>query len=357
MYIDLGLSGIADEIIQVSLEDVLEAELEFNEIYSDFLNYANCCEIVHSVKKHSSSECMSLVEDLLGTSIETLSVSMEGFMDSLSKAWHNFINMMGRFFKWIGKQLKKLIDAISGWFRRKPKDPEQPKDPEASKEPDKPKDNNSSSDNTTESFDKKLKEETFSFTLPNLKKFTSDMKSLNTDLEKCVRVVSEAKPEFLGSVQKIFAAFASTDYYAKNHLTNDIIKDKKLYNKLKSVEETKEYSLTLKETVGVLETACGYVNKLENFIETALNKLKENGYNKRMSMGYDDYINKQVPAAKAFYSFVTLFMKAGYNVATGLRKDILTLAKFFIMADAATVVNVSRVQQMYDKGSDKVRTV
>lgn len=129
----------------VGLVDVYESMLDFSSVYQQFVDYRNCCEIMYSVKKHSSSECYALATDLLGVSLESISVSSEGFKDAFLKAWNGFVNMWKRFFKWIRRQCRKLSIKIRKLFRKKKKPadksnekPEEKKAPEAAKPAEKP---------------------------------------------------------------------------------------------------------------------------------------------------------------------------------------------------------------------------
>lgn len=121
MALSLGLENIQsaqpDKIYTVS--DVLEAELECMDAQQALTDYINFNEILFSVRKHASQECVAFASDLLG--IDSVSLEAEangdgaeakkGFGEKVKNAWNKLLELIKRFWGWLKGAIAKIFKA------------------------------------------------------------------------------------------------------------------------------------------------------------------------------------------------------------------------------------------------------
>lgn len=128
MSLNLGLESLGIVSDDVSLESVYQAEAEFSDAQlsleracfqaaTEARNISNFNEIIDSLQRHSSQECVAFAQDLLGTSsLEKIEVPgtppAKTFSEKMKGAWdafYDFIKKCGAFIKkWTGKLLAKM---------------------------------------------------------------------------------------------------------------------------------------------------------------------------------------------------------------------------------------------------------
>lgn len=106
--LNLGLESlqVKEEETYTSLEELLQSQLDFNEVYQDFVDYKNVCEIV--VKAKASAESMTFASNLLNVSVESIDVSAEGLADKFKVVWDKFVTMWQKFVGWFKGVINKL---------------------------------------------------------------------------------------------------------------------------------------------------------------------------------------------------------------------------------------------------------
>ena len=105
--LNLGLESLqVKEETYTSLEELLQSQLDFNEVYQDFVDYKNVCEIV--VKAKASNESMAFASNLLNISVENIEVSAEALADKFKVVWDKFVTMWQKFIGWFKGVINKL---------------------------------------------------------------------------------------------------------------------------------------------------------------------------------------------------------------------------------------------------------
>ena len=129
MSLNLGLESLGIVTDDVSLESVYQAEAEFSDaqlsleracfiVATEARNIANYNEVISSLQRHSSQECVEFAQDLLGTaSLEKIAElpgtpAKKTFGEKAKGAWEAFKNFVMTCYnfikKWTGKLLTKL---------------------------------------------------------------------------------------------------------------------------------------------------------------------------------------------------------------------------------------------------------
>lgn len=129
MSLNLGLESLGIVTDDVSYESVLQAEIAFSDaqisfehacfqIATEARNVSNFNEIIDSLQRHSSQECVAFAQELLGTAslekIEDLpgTPAKKTFGEKAKGAWEAFKNFVMTCYnfikKWTGKLLTKL---------------------------------------------------------------------------------------------------------------------------------------------------------------------------------------------------------------------------------------------------------
>ena len=90
----------------ISLTDLLQLELDFQEAYQAFVDYKNICEIVVNAK--ASVESMKFANSLLNASTENIKVSVEELSGKFMTAWNKFTGLWKSFSTWAGDNIAKL---------------------------------------------------------------------------------------------------------------------------------------------------------------------------------------------------------------------------------------------------------
>lgn len=128
MSLNLGLESLGIVTDDVSLESVLMAETDFSDaqisleracfqVATEARNIHNFNEIIDSLQRHSSQECVAFAQDLLGTaSLEKIDVpgtpAAKPIGERLKGAWTTFCNWIKTCYnfikKWTGKLLAKM---------------------------------------------------------------------------------------------------------------------------------------------------------------------------------------------------------------------------------------------------------
>lgn len=118
MSLNLGIKPTSTEQLPiVDLSDVLSAELEFTEAYQTFLDYRNTCEII--VKAKASEERQAFAQELLGVSVESISISVEKFTTALKRAWEKFVGWIKQAISYIKYAIIKHTFKKDGEFEVK----------------------------------------------------------------------------------------------------------------------------------------------------------------------------------------------------------------------------------------------
>ena len=127
MSLNLGLEslGIVSDS-DVTYESVLEAEAAFSDaqiaferacfkVATEARNISNFNEIIDSLQRHSSQECVAFAQDLLGTtSLEKIdpvpgTPEKPGFKEVTKNAWESFKNFVKTCYEFIKKWSAKLL--------------------------------------------------------------------------------------------------------------------------------------------------------------------------------------------------------------------------------------------------------
>lgn len=127
MALELGQVILQEPVLQCSYTEVMQAELDCLEAQQALTDYINFNEILFSVKRHSSQECLRFAEDLLGVSIASLEEDNDanntkrGFIARIKNAWNALWNLIKRFFGWLKRIIGNIIDALTGKAARERK--------------------------------------------------------------------------------------------------------------------------------------------------------------------------------------------------------------------------------------------
>lgn len=122
----------------VSYDEVLQAELDCLEAQQTVTNFINFGEIIFSIKKHSSQECIAFASDLLGLDIPSLeavagspSKFVPGFVNRIKEAWKKLCELIHKFLNWISRIISNIIEAIKEKLGKKKKSEDKSSDTNA----------------------------------------------------------------------------------------------------------------------------------------------------------------------------------------------------------------------------------
>ena len=131
MALILGLESIQpskqDQIY--TLSDVLEAELECMDAQQALTDYINFNEILFSVRKYTSQECVDFAAGLLGTDAVSLEAAAntdntdevkKGFGERIKAAWDKLFALIKKFFGWLKQVISNFFKSISRSANSKP---------------------------------------------------------------------------------------------------------------------------------------------------------------------------------------------------------------------------------------------
>ena len=129
--LNLGLESLGVSTEEVTVTDILQAELasleaqhESDKAYYDAIttarNIYNYNEVITSLKKHSSAECVAFASDLLGheVSVEAEKAAakpgvMQKLGATLMKWWNEFKNFVIRCANWVSEKISKIMTKIT----------------------------------------------------------------------------------------------------------------------------------------------------------------------------------------------------------------------------------------------------
>jgi len=125
MALSLGLESmqLSEQDQIYTLSDVLEAELECMNAQQVLTDYINFNEILFSVKKHTSQECIDFAADLLGANSASLEAVAnannnanikKSFAEKFINAWNGLYKLIKAFFGWLKKKISQLFNLITG---------------------------------------------------------------------------------------------------------------------------------------------------------------------------------------------------------------------------------------------------
>ena len=114
--LNLNIKLSAVEKSDISYEDVLFSQLDFQEAYQTFIDYKNVCEIV--IKAKSSQENIDFASNLLNISVENIQISVETLKAKLKEAWDRFIALWKKFTGWIKNTILNIKNGIRALVKK-----------------------------------------------------------------------------------------------------------------------------------------------------------------------------------------------------------------------------------------------
>lgn len=111
--LNLGLELEPEIIRNVDLTDLLQAELDSIHAEQELIDYFNICEIVYKAKKYSSQECIEYANDLLGSSVEDIQISLEDFSDKIKNAWNKIWEFVKKFWDFLKAKIKEFLAKLT----------------------------------------------------------------------------------------------------------------------------------------------------------------------------------------------------------------------------------------------------
>ena len=97
----------------VAYKNINDAEMRYEDAQQAYINYKNLYEIVTKAQETHSLECMQFAEDLIGTSLDNITVSEEELKEREQEAYDSFYDLMVMYCTTGEKYADEIIAAIS----------------------------------------------------------------------------------------------------------------------------------------------------------------------------------------------------------------------------------------------------
>ena len=299
----------------VSYDEVLQAELDCMEAQQTVTNFINFGEIIFSIKKHSSQECIAFASDLLGLDIPSLeavagspSKFVPGFVNSIKEAWKKLCELIHKFLNWISRIISNIIEAIKEKLGKKKKSDDNSSDTNANQNAKSAGGDNGPKDNSADGSGSNNKEKTQSKPGPDSsgKEKTQSKSGSDSSDKESKNEVNGVTLSFGDNITKLCAksenlGTANTDRDIKSieekvnrfsTALDSYSTSSKTYNDISAINK---YCLMIKKVYNNIYLAAESINRIFDNLDATKNKKAAGQYTELMSVNRSfNSMNKKI---------------------------------------------------------------